>query len=477
MLRTSPAALPALTGVALLLAVAPAARAANPGSARTTAGQTLSIRIDSPRDGASVPLADLPVAGVAGIGTLGGAATNVVYVLDNSGSTGSSAGDCNGDGAANAGDDVNGDGSAGNVLDCEISGVLALNASLASSGVGAGLVAFGSAADGADMGPAAGQQDFTTTGADANGNGRSDVEDVARSVSSSGVGLFTQYSSSGGGTDFDDAIAKVNAAFAGRAGQTNIAAFLSDGESGISTAAGSALDQARAAGTRINSYSVGTSAAGCGAGSSLRTIADTTGGVCTEVSDPTKLSGAIAGTAAGLQGVQVKVGGRSVAAAVTGIGTWTATVPKAALRVGSNTVNATVTASDGTTATASVRVTVGSTSTAISLPSSKKCISRRLFPIKIRQLRGVRYDFASVFVNGKKVRVYVRRQKRWIRTGRPRGKILNVKVFRAYVDLRGLGKGRYTVRIVVVATTGRVITGTRKYRTCARKLKGGVPKL
>ena len=78
---------------------------------------------------------------------------------------------------------------------------------------------------------------------------------------------------------------------------------------------------------------------------------------------------------------------------------------------------------------------------------------------------------------GKKVRVYVKRTKGWIRTGRPSGSILNVRIFTAYVDLRGLVKGRYSVKIVVVATNGRVVTGKRTYRTCSRRLTGTVPKL
>jgi hypothetical protein len=64
-----------------------------------------------------------------------------------------------------------------------------------------------------------------------------------------------------------------------------------------------------------------------------------------------------------------------------------------------------------------------------------------------------------------------------VRVGKVTAKYLKVKTFTGYVDLRGLAKGRYTVRIVVVTTTGRVVTGTRKYRTCTRKLKGSVPRL
>ena len=39
----------------------------------------------------------------------------------------------------------------------------------------------------------------------------------------------------------------------------------------------------------------------------------------------------------------------------------------------------------------------------------------------------------------------------------------------APVNLRGLPAGRYTVKIVATTASGRVIQGTRRYRTCARK--------
>ena len=45
------------------------------------------------------------------------------------------------------------------------------------------------------------------------------------------------------------------------------------------------------------------------------------------------------------------------------------------------------------------------------------------------------------------------------------------------VDLRGLVKGRFPVKITALTTTGRTIKGTRHYRTCAGRLRGGKPKL
>jgi len=444
------------------------ALAVNPGSGKTKTGQALSIRIDTPVNGAQVPAQDLNVSGLAGVGVLGGTAgTNVIYLVDKSGSTSSSAPVC------------------GTVLNCEIQGVLALNRSLTATSVQTGVIAFGDQADLADMSPSAGQQDFTAAGSVDPATGKTNVEEVASSITESGVGKYTSYTTSGGGTNFDNAIARINTAFASHSGQRNIAEFLSDGSSSINTAAGGPLDQARAAGTRINTFAIGSGTEGCSVGQSLRTIADTTGGACTAVADPSQLSAAISGgTAAGLKSVGLLVDGRTaVAATVSGIGNWTATIPAAALKPGSHRIVATATATDGSQASADITVTVGGAEpkvnpkVAIGLPGNKKCISKRMFKITIRQLPRVTYDFAMVYVNGQRVKVYVHLAKRWILTGRPSGTVLNVKRFTALVDLRGLPKGRYTTRILVVTVGGQILVGTRKYRTCTRKLKGGVPRL
>ncbi len=88
---------------------------------------------------------------------------------------------------------------------------------------------------------------------------------------------------------------------------------------------------------------------------------------------------------------------------------------------------------------------------AISIPSNKACVSRRKFRIRIRKRKGVVYETAIVFLNKKRVRLV-------------KGKRLT-----APIDLRGLPKGRFTVQITVITTSGAIITGTRRYRTCAPK--------
>ncbi len=91
------------------------------------------------------------------------------------------------------------------------------------------------------------------------------------------------------------------------------------------------------------------------------------------------------------------------------------------------------------------------------LPSNRSCVSRRNFRIRVRRQRaGVTLVSAAVSVNGR--RVAVRRGAR----------------LTAPVDLRGLPRGRFTVRIGALTADGRAIVGTRRYRTCApRRASGG----
>jgi hypothetical protein len=89
----------------------------------------------------------------------------------------------------------------------------------------------------------------------------------------------------------------------------------------------------------------------------------------------------------------------------------------------------------------------------VTAPPNNVCRSRRDFTIHIVQIKGLTYRQVSVYVNDRSVNVV-----RGARISAP-------------VDLRGLPKGRYVVRITVTTTTttGRRITGTRAYHTCAPK--------
>ena len=91
----------------------------------------------------------------------------------------------------------------------------------------------------------------------------------------------------------------------------------------------------------------------------------------------------------------------------------------------------------------------------VGLPSNKKCVSRRKFRIRLRQPGGIQIQTALVFVNGKRVRTLKR-------------KLFNKLRTTAKVDLRGLPKGTFYVRIVILTTKGDTLRGTRKYRTCVK---------
>jgi hypothetical protein len=88
-----------------------------------------------------------------------------------------------------------------------------------------------------------------------------------------------------------------------------------------------------------------------------------------------------------------------------------------------------------------------------------RCASRRKFRIRLRAPVGAKVRSARVLVNGKRTRVW--------RGRRPT----------ARVDLRGLPKGRVTVRIKLRTDTGVTLRGTRTYQTCAKGRAGGVPRL
>jgi hypothetical protein len=92
-----------------------------------------------------------------------------------------------------------------------------------------------------------------------------------------------------------------------------------------------------------------------------------------------------------------------------------------------------------------------SRSKTVQLPSARTCRSRRDFSIRLRKPKRGRIKTARVYVNGKRV------------------KTLRGRRVRARVNLRGLPRGRYTVRVVVTTTRGQRIVTKRRYRTCVPK--------
>jgi hypothetical protein len=338
---------------ALLLASVPAA--AGPGPNVTTipiTGQDFSVVLTAPAEGfTAIEGETITVEGQATIGDVAGVATNIMYVVDVSGSTQSPFGqDCNGDGVVSPLDNFNGDARVGDVLDCEIAGVLALNESLSAAVmVDGGLVALGQYGLAADVDPAPGHQYFTAPlTADHDGNLVPDLEQVARSLRQGVVGSFRPLNP-GTWTNYDAALSAMQGAFSTQpAGENNVTFFLSDGQptttggvQAFTTGAGSPLQLAADAGTVIHTFSVGTSGTGCGVGAALRIVADTTGGTCTAVSNPADLSSALPGLTPALLD-RVEVDGAVVA--VDALGNFTADVTCDV--VGPKLVTATAFASD-----------------------------------------------------------------------------------------------------------------------------------
>ncbi len=83
------------------------------------------------------------------------------------------------------------------------------------------------------------------------------------------------------------------------------------------------------------------------------------------------------------------------------------------------------------------------------LPSNRRCISRRSFKIHLSKPVGDPLARAEVRVNGRRIQV--------IKKSR----------LTAPVDLRGLPKGKVNVSITAVTRSGRRLTATRTYKTCA----------
>jgi hypothetical protein len=98
----------------------------------------------------------------------------------------------------------------------------------------------------------------------------------------------------------------------------------------------------------------------------------------------------------------------------------------------------------------------------VQAPSNRRCVSKRKFRIKIRQPGGIRIQTALLFLNKKKVKVFKRR-------------VFKRQRHVATVNLRGLPKGTFVLKIVVLTTKGDTLRGTRKYHTCTKKRKHKKP--
>ncbi|GAA5113379.1 hypothetical protein GCM10023339_17670 [Alloalcanivorax gelatiniphagus] len=297
-------------GTALAVAVSMAVA----GVTASPANAAASISIDDPGapDAGTVKL-------TGKVGTGAGGVTSVLYVIDASGSTGDPQGsDCSGNGVAGGEDDFNGDASVGDVLDCEISGVLALNRSLPSAGVQVGLVGLAGTAAAADLDPA-GSAAFVPphfTG----GDPRPRIESVTRSVTMFDIGLYDPRELAGG-TNFDAAIQVALSTLASAPAGPKWIMFLSDGDAPVADAV---LGQLQQSGVRLRSFGVG-SGATCDRSASLSKLATATGETCEVVNNPASLAAALTGSQPeAVNGVSVTIDKVSVSADLDALGGWSA---------------------------------------------------------------------------------------------------------------------------------------------------------
>jgi hypothetical protein len=98
----------------------------------------------------------------------------------------------------------------------------------------------------------------------------------------------------------------------------------------------------------------------------------------------------------------------------------------------------------------------------VQAPSNRRCVSRRKFRIRIRERRGIQIEAAIVLLNGRRIKVVKRR-------------VFARQRHTATVNLRGLPKGTFKLKITVLTSAGDSLTGTRTYHTCTKKRRSKRP--
>jgi len=292
------------------------------------------------------------LTGSVGVGA--GEVTTVLYVFDATRSTASPQGsDCSGNGAVGADDDRNGDGSVGDILDCEIAGVEALNSSLAATaGLQVGVVAFGNQAAAADLDPV-GTVTFLHPGF-TGGDPLPRINTVARSVIRDQIGLYDlkTLGGSGAGTAFNSAISVALSTLGTAPAGPKWIMFLSDGQAAIDDGL---LQQLTQSGVRLRSFGIGADAS-CAPYQSLYKMAAATGESCQLAPQPASLAAGLTGSRPDtVSGVTVSIEDVSVAATVDAVGGWTASFT---LGAGTYTATARVILASGTIGSAQRTFTV-----------------------------------------------------------------------------------------------------------------------
>jgi hypothetical protein len=117
--------------------------------------------------------------------------------------------------------------------------------------------------------------------------------------------------------------------------------------------------------------------------------------------------------------------------------------------------------SPGTSGATEVSGTTGSgkggvagTKETLTLPSAKKCVSGRRFPIHLREPRYDPFKTVTITLRGRKV------------ASKRKGEYVV-----ATIDLRKLPKGAFTISVHATTVLGHHLAGRRTYHTCISKLK------
>ena len=261
------------------------------------------------------------------VGTGSPATTTVLYMVDVSQSTKTPSGlDCNADGVPGApGDNQNGDSVVGDVLDCEIGAVKAVNAGLASSAAHSlvSLETFAGSASAVNLEPGASPAvNFVAPGATSAG-GQNVLVTAVTSVRRDPVP----------GTSYDPAVTTALSTLETAPSGPKYILLLTDGGGNASQ---STIDALAASGVHLRSFAIANDL-GCRLSSDLRALSEASGESCYTVTSPAGLPPVVgAAQPPTVDAVQVSIGGRTRPATVDlaggwrlplslGAGTWTAT--------------------------------------------------------------------------------------------------------------------------------------------------------
>jgi hypothetical protein len=268
--------------------------------------------------------------------------TSVLYVVDVTASSklpasGGSCGDVNHDGGAPPG-------AVGDVLDCELAAVTALNSSLLASsggvGIQVGIEAFGSSAALADLSPAGGL--FAPPGDTLAGETQPRIITAATSVQHHQIVRYNVKPLGTTGIDYNDVIATAQAAFATAPAGPKWVFLLSDGKTSVNTDAASTqvtLTNLHNSGIHLSTFAVGDNS-NCNETGALSKLAAATGEVCTVATTPAGLATQLTGSQPdGISDVTVTIGSTPLPADIDPIGQWSV-----AFTLGAGSYTATATA-------------------------------------------------------------------------------------------------------------------------------------